>query len=360
MSIIPNLKYLSMNRLSHYMLFLFSLVLFQACENAPSEERPDNLLRVNGNTMGTTYSIMYLDAEQRELKGGIDSVLKELNQEVSTYIKSSRISRFNDDTIKKELHILPEEPQHFIRNLEIAKRVAASTDHWFEPTVKPLVDYWGFGKEKRAVEKVDSNQVDALQRLVGFTKISWGPDSSGTIIVKKAEPALQLDLSAIAKGYGVDIVGEFLESKGVENYMVEIGREVRTRGSKEGEPWRIGISTPEEGSKEVQVILELKNHAVATSGNYQNFYEVNGQKYAHTINPKTGYPQKNRLLSVSIIAPDCATADAFATACLSMGKSGTEKVIANQKGVYAYLIYSDENGEMQTSYTEGLEKLIVE
>lgn len=349
-----------MNRLFPSIAFLFGLIFLQACADAPPADQPDNLLRITGRTMGTTYKVLYPDAKQLELKPGIDSVLKELNQEVSTYIKSSRISRFNDDTIKNELYILPTDPQHFIRNLEIARNVAESTDHWFEPTVKPLVDYWGFGKEKRPVEKVDSTEVNALQRLVGFTKISWGEDSSGTIVVKKAEPALQLDLSAIAKGYGVDIVGEFLESQGIENYMVEIGREVRTRGSKGEQPWRIGISTPEEGSTDVQVILELKNHAIATSGNYQNFYEVNGQKYAHTINPKTGYPQKNKLLSVSIIAPDCATADAFATACLSMGKEGTEKVIAEHEYVHAYLIYSDEQGNMQTSYTEGMEQLIVQ
>lgn len=349
-----------MHRLFPLLFSFLILFLLQACNGSPAEEAPSDVLQTTGRTMGTTYSILYLDAEKRDLKSSVDSVLQELNQEVSTYIEDSRISQLNADTSGRGILIGPNAPQYLIENLEISKQVAALTNYWFDPTVKPLVDYWGFGVEKRPVEQVDSAEVLALQRLVGFTKISWGPDSSGTIVVQKAQPALQLDLSAIAKGYGVDLVGKFLESKGIANYMVEIGREVRTRGSKEGQPWRIGISKPEANAQDVQVILELKDHAVATSGNYQNFYEVNGRKYAHTLNPKTGYPQENQLLSVSIIAKDCATADALATACLAMGKEATERLLAQKKDISAYLIYGNDKGEIESSYTEGLEALIVE
>jgi len=217
----------------------------------------------------------------------------------------------------------------------------------------PLVNYWGFGyTEKRKVTRVDSARIDSLQRLVGMENIFVRNDS-----LIKTYPGVQLDFSAIAKGYGVDQIAAFLETEGVRNFYVEIGGEVVAKGkSPRGDNWRIGISDPREGAglQDIQTAVPLVDRALATSGNYRNVYEVNGQKYSHTINPVTGFPERSRLLSASVFAPDCMTADAYATACMV---AGTEQALAfakNNPEIEVYLIISTEDGGLDVRYSEGI------
>ena len=319
--------------------------------------------------MGTTYHISYKDSLSRDFQNEIDQLLQAVNLDVSTYIDSSFISRFNNSIKEiKYLNLLDKDAsskhRHFRLNFEKAQEIYKNSDGYFDPTVMPLVNYWGFGyTEKKPVEKVDSVIVDSLMQFVGFDKITQRSVKDGSIFLVKLVEGIQLDFSALAKGYGVDAIGELLESKGIENYMVEIGGEVRVRGKNPQDKWwTIGINTPDEkaAATDFQSKVLLKNRALATSGNYRNYYEVNGEKYAHTINSKTGFPEKNRLLSVSIFADDCMTADAYATACMTMGLEKSFDMVSNIDGVDGYFIYSEEGGAMMYMHSKGMETLFVE
>ena len=219
----------------------------------------------------------------------------------------------------------------------------------------PLVNYWGFGyTEKKAVVKADSILIDSLKRLANFEAFSI-LIKGDQYHIQKPDAAGQLDFSAIAKGDGVDQIGLFLEAKGIKDYMVEIGGELRARGYQQDSlGWLIGINIPktEASINSMQAKVALHKMSLATSGNYRNFHEVNGIKYAHTINPHTGYPEKNRLLSASVFAEDCASADALATACMGMGLEKAWKLVNELENVEAYFIYSEEDGSLGIKLTE--------
>ncbi len=319
--------------------------------------------------MGTTYHVSYKDTLNRDFKKDIDALLEAVNMEVSTYIDSSFISKFN--RAEKELKYLnlleknaSSRNKHFRINFEKANEVYRKSDGFFDPTIMPLVNYWGFGyAEKKAVEKIDSLIIDSLMHFVGLDKIEKRSLKDGSVFLIKAVSGIQLDFSALAKGYGVDVVGQLLEKNGIENYMVEIGGEVRAKGkNRNNEWWKVGINTPDEKAaiNDFQSKVILKNRSLATSGNYRNYYNVNGNHYAHTINTKTGFPEKNRLLSVSIFAEDCMTADAYATACMVMGLEKAFDLVSRSKGLDGYFIYSEEDGTMMYMHTKGLENIFVE
>ncbi|SDK69893.1 thiamine biosynthesis lipoprotein [Catalinimonas alkaloidigena] len=302
-----------------------------------------------GNTMGTTYHIRYQDAQGRNLQEGVDSLLVAFNQSLSTYIPTSEISEFNDS------HALRYRSPYFFPVLQKSKEVFELTDGAFDPTVMPLVKAWGFGPGER--EYPDSARVDSLRSLVGFTQIEFDNTS-----VRKAKEEVMLDFSAIAKGYGVDVVGEYLEERGIQDYMVEIGGEVRCRGENaEGQSWRIGIKNPEyktQSDERPTAILNLQDRSMATSGNYENYYIKDGRRYAHTIDPKTGYPVEHTLLSASVVATDCMTADAFATAFMVLGKDKAIQLAQRMEDLEVLLIYSDEAGELRTFQTQGMAALM--
>jgi thiamine biosynthesis lipoprotein len=333
-----------------YGLLPMLLAVLTSC--SPAVER--NYLQLEGETMGTYYRITYADAEERDFQPEIDELLRDLNMQVSTYIESSTISRFN--RAEREL-VLSEADTHFLANLEAARTIYERTDGAFDPTVMPLVNYWGFGyAEKKPVTGVDSTRVDSLMRFVGMDKVTLSREN-GQAVLRKMLPGVQLDFSALAKGYGVDLVGRRLEAKGVRHYLIDIGGELVGRGkSPRGMAWKVGINVPREEAafSEIQQTIPLVDKAVATSGNYRNFYEVDGVKYSHTINPKTGYPERNTLLSASVFAGDCMTADGYATACMVMGVDKAYELIDRLPELEAYFIYSDPAGLMQVRYTEGL------
>ncbi|MEL6945967.1 MAG: FAD:protein FMN transferase, partial [Bacteroidota bacterium] len=277
--------------------------------------------------------------------------LKEINNEVSTYVPSSSISRFNQS--KDGIEVENINQRHFLKNISIAKDAAMKTNGSFDPTVMPLVNYWGFGYTgKEAVTLVDSIKVDSLLQYIGMNKISIGKKR-----INKKSAGIQLDFSASAKGYAIDELGYFLEQKGIFDYKVEIGGEVRTRGKNpNGIFWRLGINTPKEETSvnDLFAAIQLDNQSIATSGNYRNYYTVAGVTYSHTINPNTGLPERTNLLSASIITEDCAYADAYATACMVMGLEQAKEWVNTMEDVEAYFIFSGENNELQTYATEGI------
>lgn len=304
-----------------------------------------------GSIYGTYYHIVYQSPEGKDYQNEIDSMLHELDMSLSTFKEESILSKVNTN---QKVVI----DDWFIRVFEKSQEVSRVTNGAFDATVAPLVNAWGFGFT--AKESVTPELLDSLKAFVGWQKVRLENDK-----VIKDDDRLMLDFSAIAKGFTVDAIGNFLASKKCKNYLVEIGGEVVAKGvNKEGNVWRIGINEPNDNEpanpSSLQAIISLDNKAIATSGNYRNFYVENGKKYAHTINPATGYPVEHSLLSASVIANDCMTADAFATA---MMVDGVEKAmaLANQiEGIEIYLIYADDEGMNQVVMTNGFKPFILE
>ncbi len=359
------LFFLSRKRTTSGWYICLGLVLLvgQSCVRDTSDSTRKSYFDLRGETMGTYYQIRYSGEERLRLKEEVDSLLEVINLEVSTYIPHSTISRFNQadesfglgyDPITKEV-ASSYDNKHFKANLEQSKAIYDQMGGYYDPTVMPLVNYWGFGyTEKRKVTQVDSVKIDSLIALVGFEKISWDKSSNR---LEKERAGMQLDFSSCAKGYGVDEVARLLADKGIVDYMVEIGGEVVVKGKNpKGKDWSIAVSLPREGAgmQEFQTILFLKNIAVATSGNYRIFYEVEGEKFAHIISPRTGFTEKSNLLSVSVLAKDCLTADAYATAFMVMGLDRSMTFASQNPEIEAYFIISKADGSMAVSYTEGI------
>lgn len=350
-------------------LACYCLIWSQSCVSAPSGSSSKEYVSLRGETMGTYYLVRYAGPEKESLQWGIDSLLKVINLEVSTYIPHSTISRFNQSASPFSLAYNPikkttdaaYENLHFKSNLKKSRDIYKEMDGYYDPTVMPLVNYWGFGyTEKRKVTQVDSVQIDSLLALVGFDKITWKEEGND---LEKAADAVQLDFSSCAKGYGVDQVADWLAQKGIGDYMVEIGGEVVVKGKNpKGKSWSIAVSLPRAGAgmQEFQTILELKDMAVATSGNYRIFYEVEGEKYAHIISPFTGFTEKSNLLSVSVLADDCQTADAYATAFMVMGLEKSIAFARKKPTIEAYFIFSKPDGSMAVSYTDGIPEFLKE
>ncbi len=294
-----------------------------------------------GKIFGTYYNITYQSSE--DLSARIVEALNGVDASLSMFNSESTLAKINRNESKELdgpcLYLLPR-----------AKQIAEQTLGAFDPTVAPLVNAWGFGTGKRkeelaqdSVELAVVEQLDSLRSFVGIDKISV----EGKRIVK-SDPRTQIDLSAIAKGYGVDVVANALEKEKVGNYMIEIGGEVRTKGKNaQGNAWRIGVAKPDQEETGYQRILQLNDCALATSGNYRNFFYKDGVRYAHTIDPRTGHPVQQDILSVTVVAPQCYEADAFATAFMVLGLEKTKEVLAQQPHLKAYIIYLDENGEQQ-------------
>lgn len=314
--------------------------------------------------MGTYYRVTYADSLNRDFSAEIDELLRKINLEISTYIDSSTISRFNQaqDFIDLGISISSMAPishnRHFWacywKGLEMHQKTGGA----FDPTIMPLVNYWGFGyTEKKPVTQVDSTIVDSLMQFVGMNKVTL--EKSGQTRLRKALPGVQLDFGALGQGYGVDAIAGFLEGWDIEHYLVDIGGEQRAKGkSPRGDAWRIGVSVPREGegNEEIITTFPLENMSINTSGNYRNYYEVEGARYGHTINPLSGFPERNPLLSATIFAKDCLTADALATSCMVLGPEKGMDLVRRQPGVEAYFIVGKEDGGMEVQYTDGLKK----
>jgi FAD:protein FMN transferase len=308
-------------------------------------------LKIAGFTQGTTYHITYEMPDTIDLQPKIDSILHAFDLSLSEYDSNSVISRINrnEDVIVDDL---------FTEVFRMSDEVFKTSGGIFDITVMPLVNAWGFGPKAR--QTMDSVRIDSILEFVGMQKVKL---ENGKII--KSDPRVQLDVNALAQGYSVDIVTGFFDGLGSKNYVVEIGGEIRAKGiNPTGTFWRIGIDKPEFGNiipgAELEAIVELKNKALATSGNYRKYYEENGVKYTHSIDPKTGYPAKQSLLSATIIADDCITADAYATVCMVGGLEKSKEILSKHPELEAYLIYGDETGVYQLFITTGMKKLVAE
>ena len=335
------------NRRSRIYLLALVLVIFIVYtyrENQPKE------VYLQGTTMGVIpYNIKYLDKKQRNFKKQIDSLLVDFNQSLSTYVADSEISIFNQNG-----QVEFEYP-YFFEVLEASKVVYENTNGAFDPTVGPLVDAWGFGEGE--IIGPDSLQVDSLLNYVGFHKIAFSREEVST-----SQASVKLNFSAIAKGQAIDVVFDYLRTQGFEDIMVEIGGEVRAIGENlEGDTWTIGIEVPDE--RRIGGLFDavyLDNKGMATSGNYRNFRVLDdGRKVAHTINPNTGYPQLQTLLSATVIASDCMYADAYATACMVLGLEKGKALIESDDSLECYFIYTNADGEMETYISAGLEEIVV-
>lgn len=307
-------------------------------------------MKLSGFTQGTTYNITYQSADSVNYQEELEQVLKDFDLSLSGYVPSSIISRINQD----DETVLP--GTYFITCFRAAREVYAATGGAFDITVAPLVNAWGFGFTERS--EIDSSLIDSLLKYVGMEKVRLVDGR-----IKKDMAGVMLDMNAIAQGYSVDILADFLESKGIHNYLVEIGGELKTRGhNSRGLAWRVGIDKPIEGLQipgmELQAIVEISDRSLATSGNYRRFYEEDGMKYSHTIDPMTGYPVQHGLLSATVLAGDCMRADAYATAFMVMGFEKSRKLLLARKDLDAYLIYNDEKGEYRVWYTDGMKKLL--
>lgn len=306
-------------------------------------------MEAKGYAQGTTYSVIYLN-DGTDLQYQIDSLLVAFDRVLSTYQDNSYISRWNRNATAGEA-------QHawFAEVVTRSQQVAAHTNGAFDITIKPLMQFW-FERNWQATG-VDTTALDSLRQYVGYGLIT---DSAGIFI--KTDPRVQIDVNAIAQGYSVDVVARYLDGRGIKDYLVEIGGEVRAQGKKlDGKPWVVGIDRPsEDGNMEraVAMSLQLNNEALATSGNYRKFVEVNGQKLGHSLNPITGYPATTDVLSATIVAKDAMTADAYATACMVVGVADCKALLAADTSLQGVLIY-DQQGKIVTWVSENLVNSII-
>lgn len=322
--------------------------------------------KLTGKTMGTTYNIT-LGRIVPGIKEKIDQLLKDINAEVSTYIPEATISRFNaaDKKIVLQETLNPiNMNRHFKAVFNRSKTIYKETEGAFDPTVMPLVNFWGFGPNKKNPQSVDPEKVKSLAALVNFDSVKTRLVSTEkNLYLEKTDKNMQLDFSAIAKGYALDKIAFLLEQNAIGNYMIEIGGEVRARGVNEKkETWRIGINKPQIGSRSDEVfrVLNLENTSIATSGNYRIYFELDNKIYSHTINPETGYPERTNLLSCTIFADKCIVADAYATACMVMGLEKAMAKIREMNGIEGYFIYTKEDGTLGETYTIGARKYLTD
>lgn len=300
-----------------------------------------------GIVFGTMYKITYQSKEN--LKMEIESELQKVDNSLSPFNKKSVITHINHNEDYST-------DSMFTHVFRLAKTISKETHGAFDITVAPLVNAWGFGFKNAS--HVDSLTIDSIRQFIGFEKV----DLVDGKVVKK-DPRIMLDCSAIAKGYGVDCVARLLESKGIKNYMIDIGGELVVKGKNaQQESWRIGINKPIDDSlsvnQELQTIIEINQGGMATSGNYRNFYYKDGKKYAHTIDPRTGYPVQHNILSSTVIAKDCATADAYATSFMVLGLDSAKAICNTHPELDAYFIYAKENGNTGIYFTEGMKQYL--
>lgn len=302
-----------------------------------------------GLVFGTEYHITYQCND--DLQPEIEAELKKVDNSLSTFNQQSVISKINRN---EEMSV----NEMFEQVFNKAQYVSQETDGAFDITVAPLVNLWGFGF--KTGENPSKEKVDSLMQYIGYQTVSLNNKK-----VRKVHPNTMLDAAAIAKGYACDVIAQLFRDKGIKNFMVEIGGEVITCGnSPKRIPWKIGVTKPVDDSlntqQEQQAVLNVTDMAMATSGNYRNFYYKGGKKYAHTIDPKTGYPVQHSLLSATVLAKDCATADAFATAFMVMGIEKAKKVLEKHSELMAYFIYSDAKGELAVWHSPSMDGKILE
>lgn len=333
---------------------IFSSIVLTSCSHEAVVEGIDFF----GETQGTTYHVIIAEEATTVTQSQIDSLLHAFDLSLSTYIDSSVISKLNAaDTALK----IDDASGFFRACYTESKHVFELTNGAFDPTVFPLVQGWGFMNNPQ--NPLNQKEVDSILQFVGFDRNHTVSFVGNSVHIFKEKSGIKLDFNAIAQGYSVDVLAQFLKAKGHTNFYVEIGGELVVSGvNRTGDKWSIGVDVPESNAegRPIENILLLSNNAIATSGNYRKFYEVDGQKYAHTLDPKTGFPVQHSLLSASVIAPNCAQADAFATAFMVLG---AEKTLAFVKShpeleLEVYLLVSNTEGTFDRLMSPGFKKFL--
>ncbi|MDO5054259.1 FAD:protein FMN transferase [Pasteurella oralis] len=334
-------------------LVAFSVLLLVACD------KPAEMVTLTGKTMGTTYSVKYIDNGKLHVKPeamhkGIEIILKDVNNKMSTYIASSELSMFNQNT---QTDTPIEISTDLATVLAESIRLNKVTEGALDVTIGPLVNLWGFGPEKRTTPEAMEEQLETRRAWVGIEKLTL-TQQDDKFFLQKAVPQLYVDLSSIAKGFGVDKVAAYVAEQGGDNYLVEIGGEIRAKGKNiEGKDWQIAIEKPSfDGSRAVSQIIGLKDLAMATSGNYRNYFEENGRRFSHEIDPKTGYPIAHRLASITVLADSTMTADGLSTGLYVLGEEKALEV-AEKYNLLVYLISKTENG-FEAKMSSAFEKLL--
>lgn len=308
-----------------------------------------------GEALGTTYMIRYFSDEDLKFERALDSIIDDINSSMSTYITKSDISRINrgDTSVSVD--------ENFRAVFTASSKIYKESEGFFDPTVGVLVNAYGFGPGK-PLNTLDTNSLDSLRNLVGFSKVML----TDRLTIQKENPAIYLDFNAIAKGYTIDVIADYLESNNVENYLIELGGELRAKGKnlESNAHWVVGIDDPNQGNGErrLQAKVKLVNAAMATSGNYRKYLvdSITGQKYVHTINPKTGKAERSDLLSASVLAENCMLADGYATAFMALGLERTKQLLQELEGVEAYILYSTPEGDMDQFSTPGFKENILD
>lgn len=317
--------------------FLFLIFSLVSCKQEPKN------IKLSGPVFGTAYNIQYHSQDNADYQMQFDSLFNVVNESMSTYIPSSKISRIN-----KGEDIMVDE--HFKRVFNKAKLIYRTTEGAFDPTIGAVVNAWDFGPEGK-ITNIDSTAIDSLMKWVGLNRMGL---KDGKIIKNKGS---FLDLNAIAKGYGVDVIAEFLEAKNINDYLVDIGGEIRVKGVnvEKNTSWTVGIDDPNfDGEQTYSKVVHLNDESMATSGTYRKFkVDENGNRYAHIINTKTGYPSKTNILSVSVIAKDCMTADGYATAFQAMGIEKMSAFLESHPELKVYIIFENESKALETMSFNG-------
>jgi thiamine biosynthesis lipoprotein len=326
------------------LVLLLALFWITSCNSASEGE----YYLLQGFTQGTTYHITYQHPTETDMSEQIDSLLKNFDASLSSYVSTSIISAVNRNDLGVKTDSM------FRTVFRESRRVYQVTGGAFDISLGPLIDAWGFGPGQQ--QDLDSAMVDSLLQYVGMDKVFLVGET-----VHKTDPNVKLNVNAIAQGYSVDVVSNYLQDLGCKNFMVEIGGEIRTQGvNSKGNFWRIGVDRPEYGNmipgEQLQVIISMHNRSLATSGNYRKFYEKDGIMITHSIDPATGFPKESSLLSVTILTDECITADAYATACMVMGLEKAKAFVQDHKKVDAYFIFGDEYGAYQVWFTDGMKK----
>jgi len=330
---------------------LLSLFLLIACK----DKNKLNQYILQGNAQGSTFSIKYIASSQLQLQDDVTTILEDIDNSMSTYKENSIISRINkgDSTAVVDTY--------FKDVFEGSKQVWQQSNGYFDPTVGPLIDAYGFGSQKKQ-KPLDSLQIDSVLNYVGLEKVEILPDGR----FKKQFPQTQINFNAIAQGYTVDVLAGFLRKKGINDFIVELGGEMVVEGSNatEEKPLVLGIDDPLQTPEKRTLIAKIKftGRAMATSGNYRKVITdpVSGEKFVHIINPRTGYNKKGSLLSVTVLAPNCMLADAYATTLMLMDLDEAKGFLKKLEGLDALILYMDANNSLQQYATPGFKKLMVE
>lgn len=333
------------------LLFLMTVICLLSCNSNFNNE----VKVFQGEALGTTYSVKYFSESEFDFKTSMDSIVEEINSSMSTYITNSDISKINrgDTTVVVD--------QNFINVFQASKKIYEESNGFFDPTVGILVNAYGFGPGS-PLKDLNARTLDSLTGLVGLNKIQISPEGK----VSKKLPAVYLDFNAIAKGYTIDVIADYLNSRKVDNYLIELGGELRANGKNldSNDNWIVGIDDPlqKADSRELTAKVQLVNSAMATSGNYRKFRvdSASGQQYVHTVNPITGFAEKSNLLSASVLAKNCMLADGYATALMAMGLDRSKDMVERVENIEVYLIYSSDNGDIRTFISSGFQDKLVQ